>query len=124
MSSDYKKKKKFINVVNGSADHLPFKNNSFDLVFTNNVLIHISPIEIKNIVNEIYRTSSKWIWGFEYYSKNYEEIVYRNKKKLLWKANFSEIFKKKGRLKVLKEKLFQNISLKNEIDKMYLLKKN
>ena len=73
MSCDYKKKKKFINVVNGSADHLPFKNNSFDLVFTNNVLIHISPIEIKNIVNEIYRTSSKWIWGFEYYYKNYEE---------------------------------------------------
>ena len=119
-----KKKKKFINVVNGSADYLPFENNSFDLVFTNNVLIHISPSEIKNIVNEIYRISSKWIWGFEYYSKNYEEIVYRNKKELLWKANFSEIFKKKGRLKVLKEKLFQNISLKNEIDKMYLLKKN
>ena len=123
MSKDYKKKKKFIKVVNGSADYLPFKNNSFDLVFTNNVLIHISPKEINNVVDEIYRTTSKWIWGFEYYLENYKEIVYRNKKKLLWKANFSEIFKKKGGLKVLKEKFFQNVSSKNEIDKMYLLKK-
>ena len=117
------KKKKFIKVVNGSADYLPFKNNSFDLVFTNNVLIHISPKEINNVVDEIYRTTSKWIWGFEYYLENHKEIVYRNKKKLLWKANFSEIFKKKGGLKVLKEKFFQNVSSKNEIDKMYLLKK-
>ena len=117
------KKKKFIKVVNGSADYLPFKNNSFDLVFTNNLLIHISPKEINNVVDEIYRTTSKWIWGFEYYSENHKEIVYRNKKKLLWKANFSEIFKKKGGLKVLKEKFFQNVSSKNEIDKMYLLKK-
>ena len=118
-----KKKNIFIKVVNGSADYLPFKNNSFDLVFTNNVLIHISPKEINNVVDEIYRTTSKWIWGFEYYLENYKEIVYRNKKKLLWKANFSEIFKKKVGLKVLKEKFFQNVSSKNEIDKMYLLKK-
>ena len=69
-----------IRVVRASAYNLPFKNNSFDFVFTSNVLIHFPPNKINKVFDEIYRVSSEWIWGFEYFSNKFEEIVYRKNK--------------------------------------------
>ena len=89
-----KKLKKNFNFVNGiqsTVFKLPFNNNSFDLVFTNNVLIHIPPKKIHIVLKEMYRVSKLWIWGSEYYSQNYKEIIYRKNKNLLWKADFAKI---------------------------------
>jgi len=59
-----------INLVEASALEIPFKDNSFDLVFTSGVLIHIPPDCIDLVIKEIYRISKRFIWGFEYYSDN------------------------------------------------------
>ena len=90
-----KKKFKFINAIQGTTYNLPFNDNSFDLVFTSNVLIHIPPKKLNKVLNEMYRVSSKWIWGFEYFSEKYNHVTYRGKKNLLWKANFFKNFLKK-----------------------------
>ena len=122
-----KKLKKNFNFVNGIQStifKLPFNNNSFDLVFTNNVLIHIPPKKIHIVLKEMYRVSKLWIWGSEYYSQNYKEIIYRKNKNLLWKADFAKIFLRNFKnLKIVKHKFLVSKFDNKEIDSMYLLKK-
>lgn len=84
-----KRKTKGINIIKGNIFDIPFKDGYFDLVFTSGVLIHISPKEIEKALREIYRCSSKYIWGYEYYSPNYEEVVYRGKKGVTLESGFS-----------------------------------
>lgn len=114
---------KNIDIIQGSALDIPFKDNYFDLVFTSGVLIHISPSDIKKVMKEIYRCSRKYIWGFEYYNDQYKEINYRGNKNLLWKANFSKLYIDFLRdLKLVKEREVKYLDSEN-IDKMFLLKK-
>ena len=116
---------KNVNVVRTSAYNLPFKNNSFDFVFTSNVLIHFPPNKINKVFDEIYRVSSKWIWGFEYFSTKFEEVVYRKNKNLLWKTDYTQLFLRRFKnLYLEKERFYRNISNNKEIDTMFLLKKN
>ena len=121
-----KKIKKRINnikVINASAYNLPFKKNSFDFVFTSNVLIHFPPNKINKVFDEIYRVTSKWIWGFEYFSIKFEEVIYRKNKNLLWKTDYKKLFLKRFKnLYLEKEKFYRNISNNKEIDVMFLLK--
>jgi len=56
---------KRINIIHGVADDIPFKDGYFDMVFTSGVLIHISPGNINRVLDEIYRCSREYIWGFE-----------------------------------------------------------
>ncbi len=113
-----------INIIQGNAFDIPFKDNWFDLVFTSGVLIHISPDDLKQAINEIYRCTKKYIWGFEYFSENLKEINYRGNSGFLWKQNFSDIFLKNfNNLKLLKEKRYKYLNDEN-IDQMYLLAKN
>lgn len=120
-----KSRTKGINIVRSSALDMPFKDEYFDVVFTSGVLIHINPGDIKRVMEEIYRCSKKLIWGFEYYSKDYENVIYRKEKKLLWKADFCRIYMNHFRkLKLLKEqrlKYLQNPALE---DNMFLLRKD
>ena len=112
-----------INIIKASVFDIPYKDNYFDLVFTSGVLIHINPDDINKALDEIYRVSNKYIWGFEYYSDTYEEIEYRGKKNLLWKTDFMTLFLNRFKdLKVIKEKKFKYLNTDN-IDMMYLLKK-
>ncbi|KYN77475.1 methyltransferase type 11 [Clostridium sporogenes] len=114
---------KGINIIKGNADDIPFKDGYFDLVFTSGVLIHISPENIKKVLEEIFRCSNKYIFGFEYYSDNYEKINYRGNDDLLWKTDFSKLYLKYiPNLKIEKYKKFKYIDNNNE-DLMFLLKK-
>jgi pseudaminic acid biosynthesis-associated methylase len=118
-----KMKTRGINIIEGNAFDLPFKNNYFDLVFTSGVLIHINPKDIKKAIREIYRCSKKYIWGFEYYCREYKNIVYRGNKDLLWKANFSKIYTDTfPDLKVKKIKCVK-YSDNDNVDAMFLLRK-
>jgi len=118
-----RKNLKNINIIEGSALDIPFKDNYFDLVFTSGVLIHISPNDIGNVMKEIYRVTKKYIWGFEYYADEYTEIPYRGKRSILWKANFPEMYLKNFKdLKLVKEKKLKYLDNEN-IDTMFLLKK-
>lgn len=118
-----KKRSIGINIIRGSAFDIPFRDDYFDLVFTSGVLIHISPKDVKKALQEIYRCSRKYIWGFEYYSKKYKEINYRGEKDILWKADFPKIYMENfSNLRIIKEKLINYLTDDNQ-DKMFLLKK-
>lgn len=118
-----KSRTKNINITQGSAFDIPFKDKYFDLVFTSGLLIHIPPPDINLVLNEIYRCTKEYIWGFEYYEEKYTEIIYRGKKDLLYKANFPQLY-----LDLFKDvKLIKDNKLKylndDNIDVMFLVKK-
>lgn len=118
-----KSRTKNINIIQGTAFDIPFKDNYFDLVFTSGVLIHISPRNIKKALKEIHRCSRKYIWGYEYYSEKYKEVLYRGQKNLLWKANFARLYLDQFRdLKLVKEE-FIKYSDNDNIDVMFLFRK-
>ena len=77
-----------LNVIQGTAYDLPFKDNFFDLVFTSVVLIHIPPKALKLAMSEIYRFSKKYIMGLEYWENKPTQTIYHGKKELLWKTDF------------------------------------
>jgi len=113
-----------INVVNGSAFDIPFKDGYFDLVFTSGVLIHIAPDRLKHAMAEMVRCSRKYILGFEYFSKSIENINYRGNEGFLWKADYCELFKEQfSDLKEVKKEYFKYVNDVAKKDAMYLLEK-
>jgi len=118
-----KKLTRNINLIEGNVLDIPFKDNFFDLVYTSGVLIHISPDNILQAIQEIYRCSNCYIWGFEYFSENHTAIPYRGENDLLWKANFAEIYLRTfPDLEIVKEKRISYLESQN-CDSMFLLKK-
>lgn len=112
------------NIVEGSILDIPYKDNFFDLVFTSGVLIHIHPSEIKNAIAELYRTTKKYIWCFEYYSDNYENIPYRGYENKMWKANFLQLFiEQYPDLKIIKKRKLNYLENPLKYDMMFLLMK-
>ncbi len=84
---------KHVNIIQGSGFDLPFKDGFFDLVMTNGVLIHIEPEDLKDFMGEIVRCSSKYVFGFEYYSPVTREITYRGNDGYLWKSDYCQMYK-------------------------------
>jgi len=114
---------KGINIIQGEADDIPFKDEYFDLVFTSGVLIHIAPENLKNIMKEIIRCSKKYIWGFEYYSETFIEVNYRENSNAMWKCDYAqEYIKKNPELKIVKENRYKHVNNSN-VDSMFLLSK-
>lgn len=115
-----------INIIQGSAFDIPFKDNFFDLVFTSGVLIHISPDHLPKVFAEMYRCSSKYIWGFEYYADKTTSINYRGNEGFLWKANYGKLMRDQfNNLSLLKEEHYPYITEaeKGNVDYMYLQEK-
>ena len=81
-----------MNILQGSAFDIPFKDHFFDLVFTSGVLIHIAPDDLDKVLSEIVRCAHTFIWGFEYYSPTIASIPYRGQKDLLWKADYAQAY--------------------------------
>ncbi len=74
-----------------SAFELPFKDNYFDLVMTNGVLIHLAPADIGVAMQEIVRVSKNYVMGFEYFSDQpYEQLAYRGNSEKMWKTDFAK----------------------------------
>jgi len=118
-----KSRTRHINIIEGSAFDLPYKNGYFDLVFTSGVLIHISPADIPLATREIHRCAKDHIWGFEYYADKYTEIIYRGHRNLLWKANFAGMYLDQfGDLELIKEERLKYLN-SNNVDSMFLLRK-
>ena len=118
-----KQNTKNINLIQGSALDIPFKDSYFDLVFTSGVLIHINPDDIDLTIREVYRCTNEYIWGFEYYADKYSEIPYRGRRNLLWKAPFAKLYQDKFEdLELVMEKRIKYLDNDN-VDSMYLLKK-
>jgi pseudaminic acid biosynthesis-associated methylase len=112
-----------LNVVWGEAQDIPFKDKFFDLVFTAGVLIHIPPSDIKRVMREMVRCSSKYIFGFESYAERYQKVDYRGLKDLYWKTNFCRLFEET--CPGLKRQKFQMLKYlsSDQYDAMFLLAK-
>ena len=111
-----------INIIQGSALDIPFKDGFFDMVFTSGVLIHFMESDLPLVMSEIYRCSNKYIWGFEYYSKDFIEIIWRGKPNMMWKADYVMIYLEDFNLKLVKEKRWDYLTDPNT-DSMFLLEK-
>ena len=110
-------------IYHGSASDLSlFENNSFDLVFTSGVLIHINPNELLTVMSEVTRVSKKYVWGFEYFSPNHTEVTYRDKSDLLWRDNYAAMYEVYYGLKLVKEAFYINIGNEELIDHMFMMK--
>ena len=117
---------KNINIIQGSGFDLPFRDAFFDVVCTNGVLIHIAPDDLPKIMDEMVRCSSRYIWGFEYYSPDLTGIPYRGNQGFLWKADYAGLFQQRHpSLKLVKKELYPyvNASESGNVDYMYLLEK-
>ena len=72
----------------------------------------------------MYRVSSKYIYGFEYFSEQYESVKYRDHKDLLWKTDFEKLFLNKfPNLKSVFSKKYSCLNFKGNTDKAYILEK-
>jgi pseudaminic acid biosynthesis-associated methylase len=115
-----------INIIQGSAFDVPFKDNFFDLVFTSGVLIHIAPDNLPKVFSEMHRCSKKYIWGFEYYADKVTSIKYRGNEGFLWKANYGKLMRDQfNNLSLINEELYPYVTEaeKGNVDFMYLLEK-
>lgn len=118
-----KERTKGINIIQGSAFDVPFKDNFFELAYTSGVLIHISPNDVQVAMDEMHRVTNKYIWGFEYYAEEYTEIDYHGNGDKMWKTNFAQLFLDRfSDLKLVKEVKYPYLK-NNNIDQMYLLEK-
>ena len=102
---------KNINIIQGSGFDIPYKNDFFDVVMTNGVLIHIKPENLSVIMNEMIRCTKQYIIGFEYYAEELQDIPYRGNIGYLWKGNYAQEFVKiNSSLKIIGKKIYPYIN--------------
>jgi pseudaminic acid biosynthesis-associated methylase len=112
-----------INLIQGDAFDVPFKDGFFDLVFTSGVLIHINPDDIAVALDEIHRCSRRYIWGMEYFAEDYANVEYHGDTALLWKTNFAKLYLDRFRdLRMVREERYKYLENNNQ-DAMFLLEK-
>lgn len=76
----------------GSVLDSNFEDNSFDLVFTMGVLIHISPDSLLEVMNKMYRYSREYILIGEYFNRTPIMIEYQGQADKLFKRDFGKLF--------------------------------
>ena len=83
------------NLILGQADELPWLDNSFDLVFTAGVLIHIPTEKVEKVMRELHRVSSRYVMMIEYPNETEEGRNYRDitdKSFGVWSRPFGKMF--------------------------------
>ena len=107
----------------GSSLAIPHADSSFDVVFTSGVLIHISPQDLPRALDEIYRCSKTYIWGFEYYAPQVTEVNYRSHRELLWKMDYARAYLERfPQLELVREQRLPYLENAN-VDTAFLLRK-
>lgn len=64
-------------------------NETFDLVFTKGVLIHIAPQNLELVYRKMYELSNRYILIGEYYNPSPVELTYRGNEGKLFKRDFA-----------------------------------
>ena len=77
---------------NGSIVESNFAHNSFDLVYTMGVLIHIHPDDLLANMKKMYEYSGKYIVMGEYFNRTPVMIEYQGEKDKLFKRDFGKFF--------------------------------
>jgi pseudaminic acid biosynthesis-associated methylase len=112
-----------ISLKPGSALDLPHEDESFDVVFTSGVLIHIAPDDLPRVLDEIYRCTKAYIWGMEYYAPEVAEVSYRNHSGLLWKMDYARRYLERfPDLELVREQRLPYLESAN-VDTVFLLRK-
>lgn len=93
-------KKEAIDIISKRYPHYTFIHSSiesfqlrrkYDMVYTSAVLIHIHPDNLMRVVKKIKALSYKHIFGFEYYSEDFEEADYYKEDKM-WTGDYPSLF--------------------------------
>jgi len=93
-----------VNAVWSPARELPFRDRSFDLVFTTTVLIHQPTEAMPVVMSEVVRCSRKYVLCGEYYAEELTEVPYRGHRGALWKRDFGALYQQLfPELRLLKE---------------------
>ena len=96
---------KNLNICNTLYNQSIFEYNSndtYDLVFSKGVMIHINPDKLQLLYEKLYNMSKKYIVIAEYYSRQVQEINYRGNTNKLFKRDFcGEIMNKYPNLKLI-----------------------
>ncbi len=77
---------------NGPILDSNFENQSFDLVFTSGVLIHINPDHLLSHMRKMYNYSKKYILLIEYFNRTPVSINYKGRDDTLFKRDFGKLF--------------------------------
>jgi pseudaminic acid biosynthesis-associated methylase len=62
---------------------------TYDLVFTKGVLIHIDPNQLSMVYNKLFELSNRYILIAEYYNPKPDEVLYRGMKGKLFRRDFA-----------------------------------
>ena len=110
-------------VRQGSALALPYDDDSFDVVFTSGVLIHIAPEDLPQAMEEIHRCAKTYIWGVEYYAPNVTQVNYRGHEGLLWKMDYARQYLERFKdMDLVREQYLPYLENQN-VDTAFLLRK-
>lgn len=82
-------------VVDAPAHRLPFPNDTFDLVFTVGVLIHVPPALFAESLWEIHRVSRRYVLAVEYDAPFPTPVDYRGVRAGIWKRPFGAEFQRR-----------------------------
>ena len=119
-------KKKNIKCKVGTADKIPFSDNSFDLVVFDFSLMYFDNALLTKIVNEVYRVIKKksYILIHDYYSKQTKYIQFKHNKKInVRKLDNSSLFLWHPNIKLKKKIIYPTTEPlgKNDFSAVHLL---
>ena len=86
---------------NGSIVDSKFKSESFDLVFSSGVLIHIHPSDLLENMTKMFNYSRKYILIAEYFNRTPVMIEYQGEKDKLFKRDFGKMFIENFKVKLV-----------------------
>lgn len=69
---------------------------TFDLVCTSGVLIHIAPADLETAMRNVMAASRRWVLAVEYESDQEEGVLYRGNIDRLWKRPFGKLYEAMG----------------------------
>jgi pseudaminic acid biosynthesis-associated methylase len=79
-----------------------YEPGTMDLVFSAGVLIHIPPENLRATMQSLVQLAGRYVVAVEYFAEREEEVVYREKKGLLWKRPYGKLYQDLG-LRLLSE---------------------
>lgn len=91
----------FEHAYNGPILDSEFEEESFDLVFTMGVLIHINPDQLLDHMAKMFGYSRKYILMGEYFNRTPMSIEYQGEKEKLFKRDFGKLFIENFKVKLL-----------------------
>ncbi|MFC4542228.1 pseudaminic acid biosynthesis-associated methylase [Halosolutus amylolyticus] len=112
-----------IPAVVGDASRLPFKDETFDLVFTNGCLVTIPPELIDTVQAEITRCSKRYVFGQEFHADEYVAIESDHDDQLYWKTDFCDRYLENNDLELIESSFLSYVETDN-VDRMFLLEKS